>query len=165
MLLALAAYRAHRDPSTLGTLLDTVATIDGPLSYRHPAPFADSLASALTPSGAAIVGLSDGGIELVGVEEPAAASSGGHRDAVGFVVGFGKLIASADLSGTVLVHRDDEAQPLVRSSPLGAGTHAVTALAADQTLGMVVAAYGSTIQRYLISEPLRRLRRCMRPMK
>jgi len=76
----------------------------------------------------------------------------GHRSAVSAIVGFGRFIASADILGAVLVHKDQQASPVVTFP--GAGTP-ITTLAADPTRGLVVAAAGSELYRFSIGRPPR----------
>ncbi len=155
-LLALAAYRSHPDPTTFAALIDTTASPDGPLSYTRPAPFARALSPMLTADGSSVVGLSDGRIVLLPPE-----GSGelryltGHLRAVNVIIGASPdVIASADLSGAVLVHRLDQPQYPARFTT---GKGPVTALAADLTQNLLVAAAGSTVYRFTLDDPARRL--------
>jgi WD40 repeat protein len=147
-LLALAAYGSHPDDATLGTVIDSVAAHDGPVGYLHPAPHADALAPELSTTGAAILGMSDGTIQLRGAGQSRTLT--GHQDAVTALVGFGAgLIASSDVSGVLLVHQEDQATPLVRLSSDGGPP--VTAIVADSRRRLVVVASGRSILRYPIS--------------
>ncbi len=157
VLLALAAYRSHPGATTLATLVDTVASPDGPVSYVRPLPFADSLDPTLAADGTAVIGLSDGRIELLPPAAGPARYLTGHDDAVTALLGFGhRLIASADASGTVLIHRADRAQPLARFTASTGPGAPVTALAADPGRDIVVAGAGRSIRRFSVADPGRR---------
>jgi WD40 repeat protein len=153
-LLALAAYRSQPSPTTLASLIDSVARPGGPLSYVHPAPFADALSQLLTADGSSVVGLSDGRIEILPSNSSGAVRYlTGHRSAVSAIVSFGRFIVSADLSGAILVHQDQQPLPIASFPSVGS---AVNALAADPTRGLVVAAAGRTVWRFAINRPSRR---------
>ena len=153
-LLALAAYRSHPDPTTFAALIDATASPDGPLAYTRPAPFANALGPMLTADHSSVVGLADGRIALLPPE-----GSGqlryltGHPHAVSAIIGVGPgVIASAGLYGAVRVHRLDEPQRPARFTiPKGP----VTALAADPTRNLLIAAVGTKMYRLSLSEQAR----------
>jgi WD40 repeat protein len=153
-LLGVAAYDADPDDTTLGTLMDTVAAADGPSAFLHPAPFADSLSPSLLPDGSAVVGLSDGHVQISPRLSPGRSTVlGGHEDAVSKVLVLDDLVVSADVSGVVLVHRIGQAGPLLRLTAPGAGGP-VTAITGDGQRHLVIVATGHTLRRYPLDDPL-----------
>ena len=155
MLLAVAAYRAHADPSTLSTLVDSVATTDGPLAYQRPSPTANALAPTLAAGGAAILGLSDGRIEMLPPHPDAAHYLPGRQDAVNVVSTTGDLVASGDISGAVLVQRASGNGATLKFVAGGVG-RPVVALALDPQRQLVAAAVGHTVHRFSLTTPNQR---------
>lgn len=152
-LLAVAAWRSDENPTTLGTLIDSVSDPAGPLGYPGASTgLVNALAPTFTVDGAAVIGLGDGSVRLVDPVSGAERTrfDTGLRSVSDVAVASDGTIVAGGTFGEVTVVPGGRSHPV----PLHGATSEIVAVRFDPASRIVVAGVSDgTVWRWQLGAP------------